>query len=185
MTAGERITSYLTALRTRLEAANLFRDIRNHLDLFDLEDVLKENFKCPAARVIFVSGRPEPNAGGGIDCPASIVIAVIARREGRPDPLFASADQAALTLAFDLISAVNRDPYFGQTKVAPATVRAVKVAVSEKTSKDGVAIVLIEFGMSFMSIADAYDPVKALLSGDTDGVVTVTAAGEIIAGGAQ
>lgn len=184
MSAGDRITAYLEALATRLKTPGPFVDVRNHLDLFDLEDALKESFRTPAARVIFAGGKPLPGADGGVDLEARIVVAVITKREGRPAPLFASADIAALTLGANLISLVNADPYFGQPKVTALTPAGFKVAVSEKASKDGIAISLVELAVTFLRIAEGYDPVKTMFAaGAPAGGIVVTVGGDTIAGG--
>ena len=186
MTSGERLTTYLDAVASALRQAGRFADVRIHLDLFDLDDVLKETFRTPAARIIWAGGKPEPGANGGVDLASSIVIAVICRREGRPDPQFTSADRSALTLSIDLISTINIDPYFGQPKVTPATPRGIKVAISEKNSKDGIAVVLVELGAVFLAAAEAYDPVRrALMSADQPTRIVVTAGDETIIEGAR
>lgn len=181
MSAGARITTYLEAFAARLKTPGPFLDVRNHLDLFDLEDALKENFRTPAARVIFGGGKPLPAADGGVDLEARLVVAVITRREGRPDPLFASADVAALTLGANLISLVNDEPYLGQPKVTPLTPAGFKVAISEKTSKDGLAVALVEFGVTFLRIAEGYNPIRTMFAGGqpASGIVVTTGADTI------
>ena len=182
MSAGERVNSYLTAARDRLKGTGLFADVRNHLDLFDLEDALKESFRTPAARIIFVAGKPVICADGGVDCRGHLVIAVITRREGRPDPEFASADAAALTRAFDTISAINADPYLGQPKVTPLVPTGLKVALSEKNSKEGLAVVAVEFEMAFLRLSPPWSAITAISApGAPAGGMRITADGDVIA----
>lgn len=182
MSAGERINTYLTVARERLKGTGLFADVRNHLDLFDLEDALKESFRTPAARIIFVAGKPVICSDGGVDCRGHLVIAVITRREGRPDPEFASADAAALTKAFDTISAINADPYLGQSRVTPLVPTGLKVALSEKNSKEGLAVVAVEFEMTFLRLSPAWSAIAAIATPGTPiGGLRVTSDGGVIA----
>ena len=171
MTAGTRVTSYLGAIKTALDATSMFQNVRIHVDPFDMADVLKETFKTPAARVIFALGKPEANADGGYDCRLHFVIAVITGRTGRPAPDMASADDAAMTLTFDTMSAITADPYFNQVKVSPAKPTAVRVAISEKNSKEGLAIVVVEYQALMLKMVPAWPEISAMFT--AGGTVTL------------
>lgn len=159
-----RIETYLEAVRTALEAPAIFKSIRVHLDPYDLEAALKESFRTPAARVIFGLGQPEPEAEGGLSLRLVFAVVVIASREGRQNPDFASADAASLDLAQQVAQLVADDPYFGQGKVKAAETRGLKVAVSEKTSQQGLAITVMEFEAVLLRWVNVRDPISEMFA---------------------
>lgn len=181
MSAGDRLLCYLRGARAAIEATGLVEDVRVHLDAFGLEDLLKEATRKPAARLIFALGKPAERTDGGFDLAVHFVIAVLAGRTGRADPVLASADASALTIALDMVAALQTDPYFDQARVAPAVPTGVKVALSEKSSKEGVAIVLIEYRAALLGGAPAWDAVAAAISGAEPSTAVVRTAGVIVA----
>ena len=169
MSAGTRIVGYFEGVRAALAAATaegqpLFRDVRVHLDPFDLDAIFAETFQTPAARVIFGQGKPDANADGGFDLVVTGIVAVIAKRSGRPDPAIASADAGALSLALDVASLIAVDPYFGLGRVTAAQVGGIKVALPEKSTKEGMAVVLVEFESRLLRLVAPWPQADALFT---------------------
>jgi hypothetical protein len=160
-----RIEAWLNALRAAIEGTGLFQDVRVHLDPYDIEEVLKESFKPPAARVVFGLGQPEPEASGGLGLRMVAAIVIITGREGRPDPALASADARALELSQVVAQHVADAPYLGQARSAAVQVTGLKVALSEKTSKQGLAITVIEIEGRLHEWVSVRDPVAEMFSG--------------------
>jgi hypothetical protein len=122
----------------------MFADVRVELDRFDLADLINESTKTPACRVCFLAGKPVPRTDGGDDVDVSVAFVVVAGREGRANPNFASADMAALDLMIGVGQMLKAQPSLGLGSIADASIGQSLVAVSEATSKKGVAIALVE-----------------------------------------
>lgn len=181
MSAGERIVAYFEAVRAVLAAAGgaqpMFRDVRVHLDPFDIDAIFAETFQTPAARVIFGQGKPEPNADDGFDLPVTVIVAVIASRTGRPDPQIASADASALSRALDVAGLIGADPYFGLGRVGAARTTGIKVALSEKSTKEGMAVVLVEIEARLLRLVAPWPQAEALFTpGPRQATVTIDGA---------
>lgn len=145
-----RLAELLTAIAAVMRAAEtapsrkMFEDVRVELDRYDLADLVNESTKTPACRVCFLAGKPVPRTDGGDDMDVSVAIVVVAGREGRPNPDFARADMLALDLITGVGQVLKAQPSVGLGKIADASVGQSLVAVSEATSKKGVAIALVE-----------------------------------------
>lgn len=153
-----RIITLLEAVAACLREAKgadnraVFTDVRIQLDPYDLEDVTKESFRAPAARVLFTTAKPLPNATGGLNLDCTVTIAIISRREGRPNPELASADAAALDLCLFASQLITNDPYFGLGKLQAAQIEGLKVAVSEKANEKGLAVTLVLFRSTLLDV---------------------------------
>lgn len=145
-----RLAELLTAAAGVMRAAEtepsrkLFVDVRVELDRYDLADLIQESTKTPACRICFLAGKPVPRTDGGDDMDVSVAFVVVAGREGRPNPDFASADMAALDLVTGVGQVLKAQPSLGLGRIADASIGQSLVAVSEATSKKGVAIALVE-----------------------------------------
>lgn len=145
-----RLAELLSAAAGVMRAAEiapsrkLFVDVRVELDRYDLADLVNESTKTPACRVCFLAGKPVPRTDGGDDMDVSVAFVVVAGREGRANPDFASADMAALDLITGIGQVLKAQPSLGLGKIADASIGQSLVAVSEATSKKGVAIALVE-----------------------------------------
>lgn len=159
-----RIEAYLNGLREAFEGSALFEDVRVHLDPYEIEDVTKESFKAPAARIVFAIGNTEPEAEGGLSLRLRWIVAIITRREGRADPSFLSADAKSLDLARAAAQLITDDAYFGQVQATAAEIKALKVALSELSSKHGLAITLLECEARLLRWVTTRDPIAELFS---------------------
>lgn len=145
-----RVAELLTAIAAALRAAEtapatrLFADVRVELDRYDLADLIQESTRTPACRVCFLAGKPVKNPDGSHDLDVSVALVVVAGREGRANPEFASADLAALELITGTANVIMADPYLGLGQLQAADIGQQLVAVSEATSKKGIAIALVE-----------------------------------------
>jgi len=156
-----RVTELLDAIAAALRNSKLFADVRVHLDPYDLEDITVESFKPPAARVLFTVGKPIHRANGSMDLDCTVSLAIITKRAGRPDPAFASADVTALNLTLATCQIVQNDPYFGLGKLTAAQVDGFKVAVSEKANEKGLAITVIIFHSTLLTVVEERDEIGA------------------------
>lgn len=152
-----RVQILLDAVAAMLSAAvtsdcKIFADVRVQLDPYDLEDVTRESFRSPAARVLFTVGKPIPKATGGLDLECTVSIAIISSRSGRADPTVASADAKALDLALMVSQLIADDPYFGLGRMTAAQIEGFKVAVSEKANERGLAITLVMFKATLLDV---------------------------------
>lgn len=163
-----RVADLLEAIRARLAAARtvgdgpVFADVRTHLDPYTLDDLMRESIQPPAARVVLVDVKPEPNAIGSLSLVCRIAIVVVTAREGRYDERIPSADLAALELAILAGTLVHRDPYFGLGKIGAAQVREIGVTVSERAKGNarGVAIAATNLTSTLLDVI----PEPALVS---------------------
>lgn len=160
-----RIEGWLNGLRAALEEASLFVDVRVHLDPYDIEEALKESFRTPAARVVFGLGQPEAEASGGMALRLVGAVVIITGREGRANPVLASADARALELSQAVAQRIAETPYLGQARAGAAQVTGIKVALSEKTGKDGLAITVVEIEGRLHDWVAVRDPIADLFSG--------------------
>jgi hypothetical protein len=153
-----RIMALLEAVAGMLRAAKLpdhrplFSDVRVQLDPYDLDDVTRESFRAPASRVLFTTAKPVPRAIGTMDLECLVTIAVITKREGRPNSEVATADASALDYALVVAQLVADDPYFGLGKLTAVQVEGLKVAVSEKANEKGLAITLVLFRTTLLEV---------------------------------
>jgi hypothetical protein len=122
----------------------LFADVRIELDRYELKDLLEESTRTPAARVCYLRGAPRRQASGRLDRDVSIAIILIARRTGRAAPQLSSADAAVLDLMERVSGAIAADPYMGLGRISAAEIGDELVAVSDATSRKGMAIGLVE-----------------------------------------
>jgi hypothetical protein len=155
--AGNRLTDYLEAVAEALRETMLFRNVRVHLDVFDLDQVKADGFQAPAARILFGRARPIERPDTGLDLALSLVVVIVTQRTGRPAPDVASADVAATGLMMAVAECIQRDPYFGRARVGRARITDMKVGLSETSSKEGIAIALVEVGATLLSVAGPSD----------------------------
>lgn len=147
-----RIVDLLNAVAETLRTSEKFDNVRVQLDPYDLEDVVKESFQPPTARVLFSLAKPIHRAPGSVDLECAVTVAIITARTGRADPNFASADIAALDLALQTSQLINDDPYFGLTGLTAAVLDGFKVAVSEKANDKGLAITIVMFKTTLLEV---------------------------------
>lgn len=152
MSTGNRIVTLLDAMTALLAKSGLFTDVRSRLDAYELDDLMSESFRAPGARVIFAGFKPEKLSGGGQSLDVRLVIAVIAAREGRPDPGRASADAAAVDLIMQVCQLVEDNPYLGLTKLTALSSGAATIGISEESNKKGVAIALVEMQTTLLQV---------------------------------
>ncbi|PZU93123.1 MAG: hypothetical protein DI527_07695 [Chelatococcus sp.] len=163
---AELLTAIAAAMRDAETALShkMFVDVRVELDRYDLADLLEESTKTPACRICFLAGKPVKRPDGGEDMDVSVAIVVVAGREGRPNPDFASADMAALDLMTGVGDVISADPYVGLVKLGAADLGQSLVAVSEATSKKkGIAIGLVEAKWRLLEMRQARPIVQAAL----------------------
>lgn len=164
-----RVAELLTAIAAALRAAEtapgtrLFADVRVELDRYDLADLVQESTRTPACRVCFLAGKPVKNPDGSHDLDVSVALVVVAGRQGRPNPDFASADLAALELITGIGNVVMADPYVGLGKVQAADLGQQLVAVSEATSKKAMAIAMVEAKWRLLDVMVARPAVQTAI----------------------
>lgn len=172
-----RLVQLLGAIAGVLRAAEtasgtrLFTDVRVELDRYDLADLVAESTKTPACRVCFLAGKRIKNPDGSRDLDVSVAIVVAAGREGRPNPDFASADVAALDLLAGVGDVIEDDPYVGLGQLTAADLGQELVAISEATSKKGIAIALIEAKWRLLQVTAPRPALRAALGIDGAGAV--------------
>ncbi len=177
--SGNRIQDLVDALAGRLTASGLFRDVRSRLDAYELQDLVTENFALPACRVIFAGFQPVPRAQGGFDLECSLVVAVIAGREGRADPTRTSADTAAVDLMIAVCQLIEDEPYLGLSRLTKLTVGAATIGVSEESNKKGVAITLVEIRTTLLQAVRPRQELRERFdTGRPDPFPTLTLSGE-------
>ena len=160
-----RIQSYLDSVEAALKAVKaggkpVFNDVRVQLDPFDLEDVLKQSFKAPAARVLLARWKFHRNPDRALDIICDMAIAVVTKRQG---------NQAADTLALDLSVVVHElvdGNRWGQTSItAPADLTA-RVAVQPSIENKGLSIVLLGFQQKLLRVTGGEPRVHGLVLED-------------------
>lgn len=164
-----RVQQLLGAIAATLRTAEtepgslLFADVRVELDRYDLADLLKESTRTPACRVCFLASKRVKNPDGSRDLDVSVALVVVAGRTGRPNPDFASADNAALDLIAGVGDVIEADPYVGIGQLTAADLGQELVAVSEATSKTGMAIALVEAKWRLLQVSVARPAVQTAI----------------------
>ena len=157
MSAGQRLQDYLAAVVATLKASGLFLDVRVQLDAYAFDDVLKENFRTPAARVFVLKCEPEEHLSSGFNINMSLGLVVITKREGRPDFEIATADMAAVSLVMDLAAYVQANRYFGLCQLTAAKLEGFRMVASESSTKGGVAITMLQISSTLLDMIPAWD----------------------------
>jgi hypothetical protein len=161
-----RVQQLLGGIAAALRAAEtapgirLFADVRVELDRYDLADLIQESTRTPACRVCFLAGKRVKNPDGSRDLDVSVALVVVAGREGRPNPDFGTADSAALDLIAGVADVIEADPYVGLVQLQAADLGQELVAVSEASSKKGMAIALVEAKWRLLQITVARPAVQ-------------------------
>jgi hypothetical protein len=177
-----RLQDYLEAVTGAIEASGLFVDVRLHLDPYGIDDVLKENFKVPAARVFLLKMETPAQASSARDLKVTIAVAVVAGREGRPDPRIASADIAAMGLVIDVAALIHADPYFGLAMLTQAQVEEMRIAVSEKSSGKGLAITLLQATSTLLKLIPEWPGAAAAFDATRPAEASLVLNGEAMTG---
>ncbi|PZP56034.1 MAG: hypothetical protein DI604_35910 [Delftia acidovorans] len=162
---AELLTAIAVAMRDAETAPSrkMFVDVRVELDRYDFADLVQESTKTPACRVCFLAGKPVPRTDGGDDMDVSVAIVVVAGREGRANRDFASADMAALDLVTGVGQVLKARPSLGLGKIGDASIGQSLVAVSEATSKKGIAIALVEAKWRLLEVMIARPSVQSAI----------------------
>ncbi|MFD2676076.1 hypothetical protein [Camelimonas lactis] len=155
-----RVAELLTAVAGVLRAlsdqgARVFTEVRAELDRYDLSDLLKDSTRAPTARVCLLRAKPVRGADGRIGFDVSVGIIVVARREGRANPEFSSADLAALRLIDLCSTALMLNPNVSLGQISDVDPGDALVAMSEQSNDRGMAIALQE---AKWRLHDVYQP---------------------------
>ena len=165
--SADRLLGFLDGVKVSLEGSGLFEDVRLSLDPYAVEDITKENTRMPAARIFVLRMASEQQGRSSRDLTVTLGIAVLARREGRPDLSVASADIMALGLTLDVASLIQHDPYFGMTQITAAKDEGYRVVTSEKSNDKALAITLLQVSTTLLELipvwpgaADIFDATR-------------------------
>lgn len=157
-----RLMELLAGIEAGLKAPSpaLFRDVRVQLDPVDLEDVAKQSFQTPAARVVFAEGRSIRNPDRSLDLDCGLAVAVMARREG---------DRPADVIVADLLIAVaglidnNR---WGLTRLGFPRDLVFRVVVEPGAETKGLSIGLLVFRQRLHRVTPGVDAARSLVVDD-------------------
>jgi hypothetical protein len=150
--SAQRFHAFLDGAVRALEGMAQFDNVRLQLDPYAIDDVLKENFKVPAARLFLLKSDPSLNATSSCDMDMVLAVAIIAGRSGRPDPKLASADLEASGLAFDVMAGINADPYLGMAQLTAVKIDGFRPVLSEKSNDKALAIVIVQLSTTLLQI---------------------------------
>ena len=157
-----RLMELLAGVEAGLKAPSpaLFRDVRVQIDPVDLEDIAKQSFRTPAARVVFAEGRSIRNPDRSLNLDCGLAVAVMARREG---------DRPADVIVADLLIAAaglvdnNR---WGLTRIGFPRDLVFRVVVEPGVENKGLSIGLLVFRQRLVRVTPGLDAARGLVADD-------------------
>lgn len=156
-----RLSAYLDAVEAGLKAAPSLglRDVKPQLDAVDLEDIGRQSFVTPAARIVLVSAASSRNPDRSLDLDCTIVIAVLARAEPG-----LTADQAAVELGVNVLCRVDGQRWGLQDIRFPQDV-AMRPALQAAETK-GITVVVVAFRQTLLRVLPGIPAARGLVDPD-------------------
>lgn len=155
-----RVQAYLDAVETALKGATpAFADVRVQLDAIDEEDITRQGFQTPAARVILMRGLPVRNPDRSIDVDLAIGVAVMAQAEGRQRP-----EEVALDAMMGALALIDNNR-FGLKDIGFPRDLQFRGALPAAETK-GISVLVLAYQQRLLRVTEGVAMARGPIGGD-------------------
>lgn len=156
-----RVQAYLDAVEAALKASTApkFLDVRVQLEAIDEEDITRQSFGTPAARVILLRGVPARNPDRSLDVDLAMGIAILARADKG-----ISAEEAALDSTIGTLALIDNNR-FGLTSISLPRDLQFRAALASTESK-GLSVVVMTYQQRLLRVTEGVPMARGLVGPD-------------------